>query len=114
MSLDVLEVIMSPHGQPAGDAILVGLARRLEAATRATDAVARFGGDEFVMVAEDVETDDGVALIATRLTGCLDVPFILDGLEIHVSGSVGVAIGTGPESADDLIRNADAAMYTAK
>jgi len=114
MDLDRFKIINDSHGHPAGDAILVALARRLQAATRVTDTVARFGGDEFVMVAEGVDTDDGVAIIATRLTGCLATPFILDGRDIHVSGSVGLAIGTGSETADELIRNADAAMYTAK
>jgi len=114
MDLDRFKLVNDSKGHPVGDALLVALARRLEGALRAVDTVARFGGDEFVMVSECVETDADVAAIATRLTGVLDEPFPLGEEELHISGSVGLAVARNGETADELIRNADAAMYFAK
>ncbi len=114
MDLDRFKLINDSHGHPAGDSLLVALARRLESALRSMDTVARFGGDEFVMISEGVPDEEAVAAIATRLIDCLAAPFTLDGQDIHISGSVGLALGTGQETADEMIRNADAAMYRAK
>jgi diguanylate cyclase (GGDEF)-like protein len=114
MDLDRFKLINDSKGHPAGDALLVALARRLEGATRAGDTVARFGGDEFVMVSEGAQRDEDVVSIADRLAEALHEPFTVAGEDIHISGSVGLAVGRGGDSADELIRNADAAMYEAK
>jgi diguanylate cyclase (GGDEF)-like protein len=114
MDLDRFKLINDSKGHPAGDALLVSLARRLESVLRAGDTVARFGGDEFVMVSEGDHTDDDVMSIAQRLAATLEDSFSVAGEEIRVSGSVGLAVGHSGDSADDLIRNADAAMYEAK
>jgi diguanylate cyclase (GGDEF)-like protein len=114
MDLDRFKIINDSQGHPAGDALLVGLARRLRAAMRSTDTVARFGGDEFVMVSEGLRAESDVGLIANRLIGCLTEPFVLEGQDVYLSGSVGVAVGDGSETTDELLRNADAAMYEAK
>jgi len=114
MDLDRFKLINDSRGHPVGDALLVALARRLEGALRSADTVARFGGDEFVMVSEGAQTDADVAAIASRLKGVLDKPFRLDEEELHISGSVGLAVARNGETADELIRNADAAMYAAK
>jgi diguanylate cyclase (GGDEF)-like protein len=114
MDLDRFKLINDSKGHPAGDAVLVALARRLEGATRSTDTVARFGGDEFVIVSEDAHSDADVAAIAERLRAVLVAPFPLGDEEIYVSGSIGLAVGRDGEDADELIRNADAAMYAAK
>ena len=114
MDLDRFKLINDSKGHPAGDALLVSLARRLEATLRAGDTVARFGGDEFVMVSEGTHTDEDVVSIAERLAATLQEPFSVGEEEIYVSGSVGVAVGQIGDSADELIRNADAAMYEAK
>jgi diguanylate cyclase (GGDEF)-like protein len=114
MDLDRFKLINDSKGHPVGDALLVSLARRLEGALRSADTVARFGGDEFVMVSEGVQGDADVVAIATRLKGVLDEPFSLGDEDIHISGSIGLAVAANGETADELIRNADAAMYAAK
>jgi len=114
MDLDRFKLINDSKGHPAGDALLVALARRLEAATRAADTVARFGGDEFVMVSEVVDDERGVVAIANRLKAVLAEPFLLGDEAVHISGSIGLAVAGTGETADELIRNADAAMYAAK
>jgi diguanylate cyclase (GGDEF)-like protein len=95
MDLDRFKLINDSKGHPAGDALLVSLARRLESVLRAGDTVPRFGGDEFVMVAEGTHSDDEVASIAQRLAATLHDPFMVAGEEIRVSGRVGLAVGHG-------------------
>src|SRR5581483_1055641 len=114
MDLDRFKLINDSHGHPSGDQLLVALGRRLRAAVRPADTVARFGGDEFVVLAEDLKSIDEATTIADRLTSALDAPFDLDGDEIYLSGSVGLAIARGGDEPHELIRNADAAMYRAK
>jgi len=114
MDLDRFKLINDSKGHPAGDAVLVALARRLERAVRSDDTIARFGGDEFVVVAEGNRSDGDVAAVAERLAAVLREPFFLGDEPIHVSGSIGLAVRRDGESADELIRNADAAMYEAK
>jgi diguanylate cyclase (GGDEF)-like protein len=114
MDLDRFKLINDSKGHPVGDALLVTLARRLETAMRAEDTVARFGGDEFVMVSEGAGDDNDVAVIANRLKAVLDEPFMLSTESLRISGSIGLAVSRNEETADELIRNADAAMYAAK
>ena len=114
MDLDRFKLVNDSYGHPAGDQLLVALARRLEAAARSTDTLCRFGGDEFVLLSEEHRSEDDVATVAQRLIDCLADPFSLGGQDIYLSGSVGVAIGRGPETPDELVRNADVAMYQAK
>ena len=114
MDLDRFKLINDSKGHPAGDALLVSLSRRLEGALRSGDTVARFGGDEFVVVSEGITSDDDIVAIAERLAGALAEPFFLGTEQIHITGSIGLAVGRGDETGDELIRNADAAMYEAK
>ena len=114
MDLDRFKLINDSKGHPVGDALLVSLARRLEAAMRSADTVARFGGDEFVMVSEGMHGDDDIAAIASRLKAVLSDPFLIGDETLPISGSIGLAMAADGESADDIIRNADAAMYAAK
>jgi diguanylate cyclase (GGDEF)-like protein len=114
VDLDRFKVVNDGRGHPAGDTLLVSLAERLASAVRPSDTVARFGGDEFVVVMDGVS--DPVAALA-RAQGLLDAvaqPFQLDGEAVHLSGTVGVAVSAGQETGDELIRNADSAMYAAK
>jgi len=114
LDLDRFKIVNDGRGHPTGDRLLVALAARLASAVRPSDTVARFGGDEFVIVIDGV-SDAGAALErAQRIIDAMAQPFDLDGETVHLSGTVGVAVSTGGETGDDLIRNADAAMYTAK
>jgi diguanylate cyclase (GGDEF)-like protein len=114
MDLDRFKLINDSKGHPVGDALLVALARRLEMAMRSADTVARFGGDEFVILSEGADSDARVGSIASRLKALLQAPFLVGDDTLHISGSIGLAVSSGDETADELIRNADAAMYSAK
>jgi diguanylate cyclase (GGDEF)-like protein/PAS domain S-box-containing protein len=110
--LDGFKLVNDSWGHAAGDALLVKVAERLSASARIDDTVARFGGDEFVIVCED--TDETQARrIADDLLAALSAPFQVDGRRVYVSASIGMAI-TPPESAQELLRFADAAMHDAK
>jgi diguanylate cyclase (GGDEF)-like protein len=114
LDLDRFKIVNDGRGHPAGDSLLVALATRLASAVRASDTVARFGGDEFVVVIDGVADSQAALERAHGLIAAMEEPFVLDGETVHLSGSVGVAVSTGGETGDELIRNADAAMYTAK
>lgn len=114
LDLDRFKLINDAHGHPAGDQLLVALAQRLCSAVRPDDTVARFGGDEFVVLSEGLDTEQEAIAIASRLTDALRLPFTLKVGSVFLAGSVGVAVARGGENPDDLIRNADAAMYEAK
>ena len=89
-------------------------AERFLACARSTDTVARLGGDEFAILVEEVMGAEGPSILMDRLTEAMQAPFHLGGNEVHVSASFGIATALGDETADDLLRNADLAMYTAK
>ena len=96
--------------------MLVAFAHRLAAAVRPDDTVARFGGDEFVVLCEDVRDEAAVRAVAKRVTVALDEPFpVISGGEVFLTASIGLAIADDrPRSAESLLRDADAAMYRAK
>ena len=120
--LDGFKRVNDSLGHLQGDRLLETMADRLRAATRAADTVARFGGDEFAVLLEDLDDVDGAAAAAERALAALGAPVPLDGGggAITVGASVGIALRLGPgdaggdESADALLREADAAMYAAK
>jgi diguanylate cyclase (GGDEF)-like protein/PAS domain S-box-containing protein len=110
--LDGVKLVNDSYGHAVGDALLVKVAERLVAAARLDDTVARFGGDEFVIVCE--ETDETQArVVADDLLAALNAPFDVDGRRVYVSASIGMAI-TPPDSAQELLRFADAAVHDAK
>jgi diguanylate cyclase (GGDEF)-like protein/PAS domain S-box-containing protein len=115
LDLDRFKVINDSLGHGAGDRLLREVAARLRAAVPPADLLARLGGDEFALVAEDAPA---AAVLAQRLVDVLDAPFVLDGREVTVGASVGVALRVGaPAGAEDgeaLLREADTAMYAAK
>ncbi|CAN5656585.1 hypothetical protein BH23PSE2_BH23PSE2_05390 [soil metagenome] len=108
-----MQPVDDAHGPTVGDAALCEVARRLQRSLRATDTVARLGGDEFVLVVEDAT--EPVDTVANRLLASFDLPFEGEGLQLHLSPSIGVAsAGPDDDCADRLLRRADAAMYQAK
>jgi diguanylate cyclase (GGDEF)-like protein/PAS domain S-box-containing protein len=115
MDLDRFKIVNDSLGHEAGDRLLVVASERLEGCLRPEDTLARFGGDEFVVLVEDLESPEQAIRVAERLTECLEDPFVLDGRELFVRASLGIAFGTAlTKSAEDLLRDADTAMYRAK
>jgi diguanylate cyclase (GGDEF)-like protein/PAS domain S-box-containing protein len=116
--LDGFKAINDLHGHAAGDQVLVQVAERLSAVTRAADTVARVGGDEFLVVCEGSTDRDRIAELAERVIGVVSEPIDLgDGHHVSVGISVGVALTEAPIDAldaDRLLIQADTAMYQAK
>ena len=114
VDLDGFKPINDMLGHAVGDEVLQEAARRLRTTTRDSDTVARIGGDEFVLLAEDVSDVADCASLANRVIQVLAQPLEVQGHQVTLSGSVGVALY--PEHGDrmKLVQNADAAMYTAK
>ncbi|MBV8236812.1 MAG: diguanylate cyclase, partial [Acidimicrobiia bacterium] len=114
LDLDRFKLINDSWGHAAGDKILVSIAQRLRGIVRGGDTVARFGGDEFVIVREGVTSSDDVAGYLTRLTREVQRPIQLGTHEVIVNASLGVALGGAGDTPEALLRDADAAMYKAK
>ncbi|MEX2269504.1 MAG: EAL domain-containing protein [Acidimicrobiia bacterium] len=113
LDIDRFKVLNDSVGHDAGDKLLVDLGERLREALRPGDLVARFGGDEFVMVCERVGGELDAYALAARILELVREPFTINRSEVVVTASVGIAMvdGRDPES---LLRDADAAMYWAK
>lgn len=116
LDLDRFKVINDSMGHDAGDELLRIVAGRLQRAVRGTDVVARFGGDEFVVVCRDLLSEKSVLAVATQILKSFAQPVSLRGNAQVVSTSIGVAIARPGDvrAAQDLVRDADAAMYRAK
>jgi diguanylate cyclase (GGDEF)-like protein len=114
LDLDQFKLVNDSLGHAAGDELLSSVAPRLEQALRPGDTVARFGGDEFAVLAEDIGSERGATRIAERIAESLSRPFVLRDREHFVSASIGISIGTGSEQPEALIRDADSALYRAK
>ena len=115
LDLDRFKLVNDSLGHAAGDELLVAVGGRLRDAVRRGDLVARFGGDEFVILCEDVEDRAEAAAIAERICRCLVAPFDCEGKPIHVRASIGIALADGAgATANALLRDADAAMYQVK
>jgi diguanylate cyclase (GGDEF)-like protein/PAS domain S-box-containing protein len=113
--LDHFKVVNDSQGHTRGDDLLQAVAERLAAVVRPGDTIARFGGDEFVVLAEDLSVEHEAVTLAERLSDALAEPFVVDDAEVVVTVSIGISLGSGDRNdAESLIRNADAAMYHAK
>jgi len=114
LDLDHFKLVNDSLGHHVGDELLAAAAPRLKQALRTSDTVARFGGDEFGILLEDIASERDAIESAERIAAIFARPFVLSGSEHFVTTSIGIALARGGELADELIRDADAAMYRAK
>ncbi|HEX8903351.1 MAG TPA: diguanylate cyclase, partial [Longimicrobiaceae bacterium] len=115
LDLDRFKRVNDSFGHLAGDRLIQAAAARLRALMRDGDTVARFGGDEFALLLDDVPSADEALRGAERIQAGLAEPFALEGHELFVAASIGIALGqAGDDGPDELLRRADTAMYRAK
>ncbi|MEW6338641.1 MAG: putative bifunctional diguanylate cyclase/phosphodiesterase [Acidobacteriota bacterium] len=115
LDLDDFKRVNDSLGHAAGDEVLVAFAERLRAHLRSGDTVARFGGDEFAVLVEDVVAADDAHQTAERLTGAMEEPFAVGGHRVWLRASVGIAVEPDAgRTAEDLLRAADSALQAAK
>jgi diguanylate cyclase (GGDEF)-like protein len=113
--LDHFKAINDTYGHHVGDELLVAVAGRLTELLRPGDTLARLAGDEFVILCEDLERTSQVEPLATRIDQALAETFVLSGIEVQVSASVGIAFaGRGDDIPEQILQDADTAMYQAK
>jgi diguanylate cyclase (GGDEF)-like protein len=114
IDLDHFKRVNDSFGHPVGDDLLVQVAHRLSHQMRPGDTLSRFSGDEFVAVWRDLTDAEHATRLAERLTHCLEEPFDVGHTSVTVTCSVGVVVGRPPQTVDELLMAADAAMYDAK
>ena len=115
LDLDDFKIINDSLGHSAGDQVLIDVAGRLRAAARSSDTVARYGGDEFVIVCEDISGRPEAEAVAHRLRDHICEPLEVGAHQRHIGTSIGVVLAAGGQGTPDgLVRQADAAMYRAK
>jgi diguanylate cyclase (GGDEF)-like protein/PAS domain S-box-containing protein len=115
LDLDYFKTINDSLGHPIGDALLKAVAARLRGCIRDTDTISRQGGDEFVIVFSEVSDADAIAAAASKILSCMSGPFVVEGRELGISVSAGIAVypDDGADF-DTLLKRADTAMYHAK
>ena len=114
IDVDHFKQVNDSLGHQAGDELLINVATRLREAVRPTDTVARFGGDEFGLLLEEIASERVAIATAERIAASFARPFVLDSGSQFVTASIGIALADGHQEADALLRDADAAMYRAK
>ncbi len=115
LDLDGFKVVNESLGHAAGDQLIMGVSQRLVRCLRQVDTVARLGGDEFVILLDDIKNISNASRVADRIQRELEMPFHLDRREVFTSASIGIAFsGTGYDRPEDVIRDADTAMFRAK
>ena len=115
LDLDRFKIVNDSLGHLIGDQLLVTTARRLQACLHTGDTIARLGGDEFAILLDDIHEVSDATRIAERIQRQLALPFSINGQEVFTSASIGIALSsTGYERPEDLLRDADTAMYRAK
>jgi diguanylate cyclase (GGDEF)-like protein/PAS domain S-box-containing protein len=115
MDLDEFKIINDSLGHEAGDLLLTVVAQRLKRCLRPEDSLARFGGDEFVVLLEDIEGLDVAVRVAERIAEELGRPFLLEGRELFASASIGIGLGDAhTKTPEGFLRDADTAMYRVK
>ncbi len=115
LDLDRFKLVNDSLGHDVGDRVLRAVADRLSSVMRSTDTLARFGGDEFTVLCDEVDDEADALEVAQRLVSAMEQPLALESGEVFASISVGIALsGEGTQSGAVLLRNADVAMYRAK
>ena len=114
IDLDNFKTVNDSLGHSAGDQLLRGFAHRLVQCTRAGDTVARLGGDEFAVLIDHAPGVEAACAVARQVIEACRQPFEIDGQQVRIGASVGVAIADRVSNVERLLRNADAAMYAAK
>ena len=114
LDLDHFKVVNDTLGHAAGDSLLVAVASRLRGTVRDEDTIVRLGGDEFAVLLEDLDTPDEADATAARIQRVLEAPFRLGERDVFVRASIGVAWADGQQDVDELLTEADVAMYSAK
>jgi diguanylate cyclase (GGDEF)-like protein/PAS domain S-box-containing protein len=113
VDLDHFKEVNDAHGHSAGDVAIQEIGRRLAAFDDGVTTVARISGDEFVIVLDDADVE-GARRLAAAVLGALAVPIQVDGNQVAIGASIGIALGSAGNTPDELLNNADAAMYEAK
>jgi diguanylate cyclase (GGDEF)-like protein len=115
LDLDRFKEVNDTYGHQVGDQLLIAVAERLTGLLRPGDSLARLSGDEFVILCENLADTSEADPIAVRLSAALSEPFNLAGIEVSVSASIGIAFtGEGGDEPEELLRDADLAMYQSK
>jgi diguanylate cyclase (GGDEF)-like protein len=115
IDLDKFKSLNDQYGHAFGDLVLAAVARRLESVARASDTVARIGGDEFTVLMPDITGRDQVHVVACKLVAAFQEPFEVDGRTITITASIGVSLSTQDDAGPDLLlQRADSAMYGTK
>ncbi len=115
LDLDRFKIVNDTLGHTMGDRLLKAVANRLQGCLRGGDTLSRFGGDEFTLLLPEVRTRDDVVVIASKILDKLAAPFVLDGHELFVGASIGIAMyPEAGDSVESLIQSADIAMYHVK
>ncbi len=114
LDLDDFKSVNDSLGHMEGDRLLQIVASRLLAATRGCDTVSRLGGDEFAVLLDDIHRDEDAGVVVERILEALRAPVDMPGREVIISASIGVAHARPENVVDELLRNADVAMYRAK
>jgi len=114
IDVDEFKLVNDNHGHNIGDRLLVDLSKRLLKVIRPGDTVARFGGDEFLILCDQINSTDTLPLLADRILQVIKHPITLGTQQFFPTASIGIAVGNNKSSSDQLLRNADAAMYQVK
>ncbi len=114
IDIDDFKVVNDCYGHATGDVLIREVSNRLRACMRSDGTIARMGGDEFTILVEDVTDPSDVIRVAERIQSSFERPFLLEGLEVVKSASIGIALTSPETSAEVVLQNADIAMYRAK